>query len=100
MALRFDEPWEGRYAFILTIVKGPERYHMVYTGFAAYRKGDPFVVEHQCYAVSEDGIHWTKSNLDRIEIEWPARFQLEKTRGNNGRLQGSVVHSFTGEDLA
>ena len=94
VALRYDESWEGRNAFIPAMVKGPEKYHMYYRGFADYQRGDPFVVEHQCYAVSEDGIHWTKPNLRRIEIEWPARFRLEKTRNNNALFKDQAFIPF------
>ena len=88
VAIEFNEPWEGTGAFIPVVIRGPEKYHMYYRGFAKYQKGDPFVVENQCYAESEDGIHWTKPNLGRIEIQWPDRFNLKPTRDNNALFKG------------
>ena len=94
VAIKFDEPWEGEGAFVPTVIKGLEKYHMYYRGFANYQKEDGFVVEHQCYAESEDGIRWTKPNLGRIEIEWPARFKLEKTSNNNALFKGQGFRPF------
>ena len=75
----FDLPWEGRYAFVPTVIKDGSTYHMYYRGLCDFKKGEK-LVEHQLYATSRDGITWTKPNLGMIEIEWPERFNLAKTK--------------------
>ena len=93
MAIKFNHPWEGEFSFGPKIVASGEKYHMYYRGLPAYRKGEK-LVEHTCYAVSTDGIHWAKPNLGLVEIEFPARLGLEKTRDNNVLFEGSGFGPF------
>jgi hypothetical protein len=64
--LNFDSPWEGRYAGYVTVFHDTDKYRMYYRGLPV-AKADGSDAETTCYAESQDGIHWTKPNLDIVE---------------------------------
>ena len=62
VAVRFDRPWEQRFAFYTTVLKDGDVYRMYYRGqMSPYR--------YTCYAESPDGIHWTKPDLGLVEVD-------------------------------
>ncbi len=60
VALRFDQPWEGRTSAYVTVLKDGSKYRMYYR--ASGQKGTP-KREFTCVAESSDGVHWTKPRL-------------------------------------
>ncbi len=60
-AIRFTEPWEGRFCAYVGIVADGVRYRMYYRGAGANADGKH--AEYTCYAESADGIHWAKPTL-------------------------------------
>ncbi len=82
VAMRMEQPWEGRYSTYVTVLHDGERFRMYYRGRANLPDTrNPVAVdldlEHQvtCYADSVDGIHWTRPSL-RL-------FAVAGTRENN-----------------
>ena len=65
VALRFDKPWEGRWAGCATVLRDEDRFRMYYRGMP--RTGNGTDVECTCYAESPDGVHWDKPRLDLYE---------------------------------
>ena len=63
VALRYDLPWEGRFAFFTTILKDGDTYRMYYRGDPDGKQPAPM-----CYAESGDGIRWTKPTLRLHEV--------------------------------
>lgn len=62
-AIRFDQPWEGAFAGYATVIKGDDLYRAYYRGLP--RAGaDGSDLEVTCCAVSVDGIHWKKPDLE------------------------------------
>jgi hypothetical protein len=63
MAIAYDRPWEGVFAFYTTVFKDGDKYRMYY-------RGEPASGQHTtiCYAESADGIRWSKPNLGLVEI--------------------------------
>ncbi|MCH2180737.1 MAG: hypothetical protein MK108_01910 [Mariniblastus sp.] len=62
-AIPFDKPWEGAFAGYATVIKDGDLYRAYYRGLP--RAGaDGSDVEVTCCAVSADGIHWKKPDLD------------------------------------
>src|SRR5688500_11860487 len=62
-AVRFDAPWEGLFAGVITVLHDGPDFHMYYRGKPdATADGE---AEVTCYAHSSDGIHWTKPELGR-----------------------------------
>jgi hypothetical protein len=75
VALRMDQPWEGRYSTYVTVLHDGERFRMYYRGRANLPDSrNPVAVdldlEYQvtCYAESVDGIHWTRPALGLFEV--------------------------------
>lgn len=61
--IQFDAPWEGLFCGYATIIKDGDRYLAYYRGRPeAGADGDPGEV--YCLAESQDGIRWTKPQLD------------------------------------
>ncbi len=60
--LKFDKPWEGAFSGYATLIKDGDIYRMYYRGLPTSGR-DGTDSEVTCYAVSLDGIHWTKPNL-------------------------------------
>ncbi|MCA9041260.1 MAG: hypothetical protein KDA65_12980 [Planctomycetaceae bacterium] len=69
VAITFDQPWEGNTSGYPTVIKDGDLFRMYYCGhrFIANPNNPPLRMEHSevtCYAESQDGIHWTKPNLN------------------------------------
>ncbi len=65
--LHFDAPWEGRFSAYATVLKDASRYRIYYRGMHAAR-ADGSEIEVTCVAESDDGIHFTKPELDLFEV--------------------------------
>jgi hypothetical protein len=63
VAVAYDRPWEGAFAFYTTILKDGDKYRMYYRG-ASGPRGRAY-----CYAESTDGIHWTKPDLGLVTVD-------------------------------
>src|SRR5438045_3803780 len=61
-AIRFDAPWEGLFAGCITVIKDGGLYHMYYRGLP-HDGADGSNAECTCYALSVDGVHWSKPEL-------------------------------------
>jgi hypothetical protein len=75
VAIRMDQPWEGRYSSYFTVLQDGPSFRMYYRGRPNLpENGNPVGVdldlEYQvtCYAESQDGIVWTKPNLGLVEV--------------------------------
>ena len=87
VVIEFDEPWEGNISGYATVFHDGDRFRMYYRANhfnLANQKQSP---EKVCYAVSVDGIHWTKPEL--------GLFDHEGSKANNIVWQGSGGHNFT-----
>ncbi len=62
-AIVFDYPWEGAFAGYATVIKDGDIYRMYYRGLPV-AGADGSDVEVTCCAVSVDGIHWKKPELN------------------------------------
>jgi hypothetical protein len=83
-AIRFDQPWEGRFSGYVTVIQDVDRYRLYYRGLPeAGRDGTDSEVT--CYAESTDGIHWSKPELGLYE--WNG------SRHNNIVLMGEAPSS-------
>ncbi|MEW6234295.1 MAG: hypothetical protein AB1656_02815 [Candidatus Omnitrophota bacterium] len=82
--LRFDHPWEGRYAGYVTVFQDDSLFRMYYRGMPV-SGGDGSDNEVTCYAESRDGIAWTKPKL--------GIFDTNGTRENNVILKGMAPFS-------
>jgi len=85
VALQYDRPWEGEFSFVPIVINDGDTYHMYYRALPPWKKNEP-LVESTCYAVSDDGIHWTKPNLGLIE--------LMGSKKNNAIFAGSGLRPF------
>lgn len=63
VALKFDRPWEGPFCGYATILHYDDRYRVYYRG-KAQSAADGTGGEVYCVADSDDGIHWTRPELD------------------------------------
>ena len=75
IALRLDQPWEGRYSTYATVLTAEGRHRLYYRGRPALPESrDPVAVDldtkHQvtCYAESTDGIVWRRPRLGLFEV--------------------------------
>ena len=66
VVLEYDQPWEGIYSGAPRVIYDGEQYHMYYHGFPEWKDGEQ-TEESTCYAVSQDGIHWSKPELGFYE---------------------------------
>ena len=87
VALEFDKPWEQKYSAYITVIHDEGIYRMYYRGMPeSSKKGDYHAVT--CYAVSKDGIHWTKPDLGIFEVNY--------TKKNNVILtEEPFTHNFS-----
>lgn len=63
---KFDQPWEGLFSGYSTIIKDGDLFRLYYRGQPTVG-GDGEGSESTCYAVSKDGIHWTRPELKLFE---------------------------------
>lgn len=86
-AIPFDKPWEGAFAGYATVIKDGDSYRMYYRGLPM-AGADGSDVEVTCCAISVDGIHWKKPDLDLYD--WNG------VKPNNIVLMGQtpVSHNF------
>ena len=63
-----DQPWEGNWSGSPTLFQDGDLYRMYYRGstWPGVRKPYQF---YQCYAESDDGIHWTRPELGLVEFD-------------------------------
>ncbi|MFN0195444.1 MAG: hypothetical protein ACKVT0_01760 [Planctomycetaceae bacterium] len=71
VALVCDQPWEGNTCIYFRIIPDAGKFRMWYMG--AHWKFEPEdpIAQHPyyiCYAESDDGIHWTKPDLELYEF--------------------------------
>ena len=66
VAIKFDQPWEGRYCGYVTVIKDGADYKLFYRGIPT-SGNDGRDGEVACYAESKDGINWTKPELGLFE---------------------------------
>ncbi len=83
VALRFDEPWEGRFSAYATVLNDDGLFRMYYRGLPS--AWDPEVVAVTAYAESRDGVRWTKPKL--------GLFEFHGSRNNNIVLGTEDSHS-------
>ncbi len=89
VALVTDEPWEGNGTNYVTVFQDADRYRMYYRGsHFSYLDGRdrPSTGNVYCYAESEDGIHWTKPQLELVE--------RNGSKKNNIVREGIGTHAF------
>lgn len=67
VAIKFDNPWEGRFCGYCTVIADGDLFRCYYRGRPDLG-ADGDAGELYCYAESKDGIHWTKPNLGIYEI--------------------------------
>ena len=70
VVLRYDRPWEGNSSICKTVFQDGDLYRMYYRGSGHYFGGQEVTGRSQmaeCYAESNDGIHWTRPNLGIVE---------------------------------
>lgn len=85
--LKFDQPWEGRFSGYATVIHNDDLYRLYYRGVPT-AGSDGNSREVTCYAESEDGLTWTKPDLNLFEVDG--------TRQNNVILADAapVTHNF------
>ncbi len=66
VVLVYDRPWEGIYSGAPRVIRDGQRYHMYYHGFPEWKDGEQ-TEESTCYAVSQDGIRWSRPELGLYE---------------------------------
>ncbi|MEX1228690.1 MAG: hypothetical protein WEB58_00525 [Planctomycetaceae bacterium] len=90
VSLTTDLPWEGSGVNYVTVFKDGDVYRMYYRGVdVIYKDGgyDSPNREVYCYAESDDGIHWSKPNLEL--------FEFDGSKDNNIVWDGLGRHNFT-----
>lgn len=63
VALRMDRPWEPMAGAYITVIYDQGKYKMYYRGRPP-QDPTPEAQEVGCYAESDDGVNWTRPNLD------------------------------------
>ena len=63
-----DQPWEGNWSGSPTFIQDGDVYRMYYRGAAWPGVGQPYQF-YQCCAESDDGIHWTRPELGRVDYD-------------------------------
>lgn len=67
VVLTTDKPWEGPTSAYFSVVKDGKKIRLYYRGSAG--NSDHSINQVTCVAESEDGIHFTRPNINRIEID-------------------------------
>jgi hypothetical protein len=92
VSLRFDRPWEGRFAGASSVVKDGDIYRMYYRGSGYGPKGDEDrLAELTCYAESRDGIHWTKPELGLHEFDGNRNNNIILAPGDKRRISHNFM---------
>lgn len=87
-AIALDRPWEGEGAgAYASVLEFDGRFHLYYRAGINVSGKDQDTGQCLCYAVSEDGVHWEKPELGRVEFRG--------SRANNILMRGHVCHNFT-----
>ena len=68
VAFNFDKPWEGQFSGYCTMMKVGDQYRAYYRGLPT-AQSDGSARESCCVAVSRDGVHWSKPELDVYEVD-------------------------------
>ena len=63
-----DRPWEGDWSGSPAFIQDGDIYRMYYRGSTWPGVRQPYQF-YQCYAESDDGIHWTRPELDLVEFD-------------------------------
>ena len=91
MAVTFDRPWEGpgsgAYASVFFDGKQYRLYYRACGNNAAKSGGDLSARQYTCLALSPDGIHWEKPELDLVEFDGSTK--------NNIVVSGIMAHNFS-----
>ncbi|HQH66814.1 MAG TPA: hypothetical protein PK166_00375 [Candidatus Hydrogenedentes bacterium] len=87
IALTTDAPWEGNISCYFTVFEDDGLFRMYYRGSHFDLKTNQASDQRVCYAVSVDGIHWTKPEL--------GLFQFDGSSANNIVWEGEGVHNFS-----
>ncbi len=92
IVFRADAPWEGNGSSYQSVFRDGDRLRLYYRGghhtaSAAYAR-DPRSWETLCLAESEDGLHWTRPDLQLVEFQGSKR--------NNLLLDAAMVQEFGG----
>lgn len=80
--MEFDKPWEGKFSAYVTVLYAEGLYRMYYRGIASDNRP---LAEMTCYAISADGVLWSKPNL--------GLFEVNGTKDNNVVLLGSDLQT-------
>lgn len=93
IVLQLDQPWEGPGSGpYMTVFFDGKQYRMYYRAMAVIRSEDLLNDYHDrqytCLATSENGIHWTRPNLNMVEFEGIKETNIL----NSGMIEG---HNFT-----
>lgn len=80
--MTFGQPWEGKFSAYVTVLYAEGLYRMYYRGIASDNRP---LAEMTCYAVSTDGIRWSKPDL--------GLFEVNGTKANNVVMPGSDLQT-------
>jgi hypothetical protein len=69
VAMVCDKPWEGNTSGCITVFQDGDLYRMYYRGWRHKNKKAQVHPAVTCYAESEDGINWVRTNLGLFEYE-------------------------------
>lgn len=83
--LRFSEPWEGRGSLGNTVFRHDSKIYLYYRGFPNDAR-DEDKMQTTCLALSEDGINFTRTEINRIEYKGISE--------NNIVFMGVEAHNF------
>ncbi|MEX0792707.1 MAG: hypothetical protein WD045_06195, partial [Pirellulaceae bacterium] len=67
IVFEFNQPWEGLFCGYATIIHDNDKYRLYYRGVPV-AGSDGNTNEVTCYAESDDGIQWTRPELDQFEV--------------------------------
>lgn len=90
VVIQFDRPWEGSSSGYHTIIQDGDLYRLYYRGshieVSEGRISTGSHKQYYCYAESNDGIHWTRPELELVEFQG--------SKKNNIILEGRGTHNF------